>query len=298
MANLKSLKVRIVSVKSTQKITKAMKMVAASKLRRARERAEAAAPYTLRMRKMVEQLASSLPSLRTAPILMSGRAVEKTVLLVVVSSDRGLCGGLNTAVVRMVKRRMREIKSAGQEAKLLCVGKKAADQLKRLYPESILGIKEGLSRKNPTFRDAEELARQITHWFESGKIDRCAVIYSAFKSAISQLVTEQTIIPLEQPNADAKNKTAAAPKAEAIYSFEPNAGAILNSILPRNLAVQLYHALLENSASEQGARMSAMDSASRNAGEMIKKLTLDYNRTRQAAITKELIEIISGAEAI
>jgi F-type H+-transporting ATPase subunit gamma len=298
MANLKSLKVRIGSVKSTQKITKAMKMVAASKLRRARERAEAAAPYTVRMRNMVEQLASSLPNLRSAPILMAGRAVEKTVLLVVVSSDRGLCGGLNTAVVRMIKRRIREIKSKGQEVKLFCVGKKAADQLKRSYPESIIGIREGLSRKNPTFRDAEELAKQITHWFESGEIDRCAVVYSAFKSAISQIVTEQTIIPLEQAAGGAEKKSSAPARPVAIYSFEPNVGSILNALLPRNLAVQLYHALLENSASEQGARMSAMDSASRNAGEMIKKLTLVYNRTRQAAITKELIEIISGAEAI
>lgn len=297
MANLKSLKNRIKSVKSTQKITKAMKMVAASKLRRARERAEAAAPYSDRMRRMVQTLASSVTDIDAAPALLAGRAVEKTHLFLVISSDRGLCGSLNVSVTRAVKRKIAELEREGKAVKLVCVGRKGYELMKRTHAAHIIEKIEGLSRRNPTYSDAEQLAARVIQWFESGQADSCTVFYNQFKSAISQVANRLQLIPLDR-EALVETKTAGASGVDASYEYEPGEEEILDTLLPRNVAVQLYHALLENAASEQGARMTAMENATRNAGEMIGRLTLVYNRTRQAAITKELIEIISGAEAV
>jgi F-type H+-transporting ATPase subunit gamma len=290
MANLKDLKVRIKSVKSTQKITSAMKVVSASKLRRAREKAEAAAPYAARMERMLTTLAGNV-SKDSAPKLLVGSGKDKVHLLVVVSSDRGLCGGFNTHLLKAVKNKISQCRSENKDVKILCIGKKGYEHLKSAYKENIVGRIEGISKKRAIpFEDAEEQAKTIIDIFENAEFDVCTIFYNKFISAISQEVTAQQLIPL--------NVEKAADNNAAVYEYEPSEGAILTQLLPKNLAVQIYHAFLENSASEHGARMSAMDNATRNAGDMIKKLTLVYNRTRQAAITKELIEIISGAEAV
>jgi F-type H+-transporting ATPase subunit gamma len=295
MPNLKSLKVRIRSVKSTQKITKAMKMVSASKLRRARERVEAAAPYVKRMERMLETLAVNIQEVG-APALLVGNGKNQKHLLVVISSDRGLCGGLNTSLIKAVRRKIHELTNEGKDVILFCIGKKGKEQLNAQFKSTIVCDVEGISKQKVIpYEDIEVQAARILELFQAGNFDVCTVFYNKFISVISQKVTQQQLIPLPVPVPTEQEGTKS---AKAIYEYEPNEQAILEELLPTNLAVQLFQAVLENCASEQGARMTAMDNATRNAGEMIKKLTLVYNRTRQATITKELIEIISGAEAL
>ncbi len=291
MPSLKDLKNRIKSVKSTQKITKAMKMVAAAKLRRAREQAEASRPYSQAMEKLLANLASGCETQAGERSLLSGTGKSDTQLIVVATSDRGLCGGFNSSIVRAVRRKVRELQSQGITVKLLCIGRKGYEQLNHEFGKIIIGKSE-LNKKKLGFADAEVISRDLIARFEAGEFDVAHVIYNKFKSAISQVVTFQQIIPLEI------KETAQQSAQNTVYEYEPNEAEILAELLPRNLGVQIYTALLENAASEQGARMTAMDNATRNAGEMIKGLSLKYNRTRQAAITKELIEIISGAEAV
>lgn len=292
MASLKDLRVRIKSVKSTQKITKAMQMVAASKLRRAREQAEAARPYAEKMQEMLGALAANAMQSGTASPLMVGRPENKTHLLVVATSDRGLCGGFNGSIVKAVKRRVDVLEHEGKTVKLLCVGKKGYEALKSVFGSKIAGRLPLMSGRTLAYEDAKQVAIKVVGMFEEGAFDSCSIVFSTFKSAISQIVTFKPLIPLQLP------EQAVAQGASAVYEYEPEESEIQEALLPRNLEVQIFHSLLENAASEQGARMTAMDNATRNAGEMIKKLTLQYNRSRQAAITKELIEIISGAEAL
>lgn len=291
MANLKSLKNRIKSVKSTQKITKAMKMVAASRLRRAQVRAHQAKPYAERIQRMLASLALSVKDMPDAPKLLVGTGNDETHLVVLVTSDRGLCGGFNSSIVRAAKKHVAALLREDKKVKLLCVGSKGYVQMKHLYRDYIADKIEGISKKEVSFTDAEHVVGRITEMFEAGGFDVCTLIFNTFKSAISQVVTSQQLIPLEINESTSDTK-------KAVYEYEPDEAEILHDLLPRNLSVQIYHSLLESAASEQGARMTAMDNATRNAGKMIKDLTLLYNRTRQAAITKELIEIISGAEAI
>lgn len=293
MPNLKSLKVRIASVKSTQKITKAMKMVAAAKLRRAQERAQAAEPYADRMNRMLVTLASNVKG-DNAPALLGGTGKSTKHLLIVATSDRGLCGAFNSSIVRAVRREVAFLKGQGKSVTLFCIGKKGYEQLKSQFSDIIVERIEGLSKKQIGYEDAESIAQTIIRRFEQEEFDVCSIVYNKFISAISQQVTKQQLVPLEWVT----TQETPTPGSAAVYEFEPSEERILTDLLPRNLAVQILHALLENTASEQGARMSAMDNATRNAGDMIKRLTLVYNRTRQAAITKELIEIISGAEAV
>lgn len=293
MANLKNLKIRINSVKSTQKITKAMKLVSASKLRRARERAEAAAPYAERMDMVLKTLAANV-SKTSAPALLVGNGKDKTHLIVVISSDRGLCGGFNTHLVKAARYKINSLLAAGKEVKIICIGKKGYDQLKSQYRSKIIHTVEDISKKRIIpFADAKEQADKIIAMFENGEFDVCTIFYNKFVSAISNEVTEQQIIPLNLEDANAATQ-----QSNALYEYEPSEKKILADLLPKNVAVQVYNSFLESSAGEHGARMSAMDNATRNAGDMIKKLTLSYNRTRQAAITTELIEIIAGAEAV
>jgi F-type H+-transporting ATPase subunit gamma len=282
---------RIASVKSTQKITSAMKMVAAAKLRRAQEQAEAARPYALRMGRMLGSLAASMAAGAGAPKLLAGTGADKVHLLVVATSDRGLCGGFNSSIARLVRSDIRKLQAEGKTVKLLCVGRKGREQLRRDYASLIVGSIDELNRRRLTFADATRVSDKVLAMFDAGEFDVCAFYYARFKSAISQVPTRLQLVPFVPSEAPA-NDTGAA------YEYEPEEGEILAALLPRNLAVQVYGGLLENGASEQGARMSAMDSATRNAGDMINKLSITYNRTRQAAITKELIEIISGAEAL
>ena len=291
MATLKALRMRIASVKSTQKITSAMKMVAAAKLRRAQEQAEAARPYALRMGRMLGSLAASMTAGAGAPKLLAGTGADKVHLRVVATSDRGLCGGFNSTIVRLVRSDIRKLQAEGKTVKLLCVGRKGREQLRRDYANLIVGSIDELNRKRLSFADATRVSDKVLAMFDAGEFDVCAFYYARFKSAISQIPTRLQLVPFLPSEAPA-NDTGAS------YEYEPEEGEILEALLPRNLAVQVYGGLLENGASEQGARMSAMDSATRNAGDMIKKLTLNYNRSRQASITKELIEIISGAEAV
>jgi F-type H+-transporting ATPase subunit gamma len=291
MPSLKDLKNRIKSVKSTQKITKAMKMVAAAKLRRAREQAEAARPYAESMEGLLANLAAGSSQNSSERSLLSGTGKSDTHLIVVATSDRGLCGGFNSTIVRAVKRKTRELQASGVTVKLLFVGRKGYEQLYHDFSKIIVG-KNDLPKKKISYSDAENISRELITRFEAGEFDVAHVVYNKFKSAISQVVTFQQLIPLEITS-NQQLATNTAP-----YEYEPNEAEILADLLPKNLSVQVYRSLLENAASEQGARMTAMDNATRNAGEMIKKLSLKYNRTRQAAITKELIEIISGAEAV
>ena len=292
MPSLKDLRNRITSVKSTQKITSAMKMVAASKLKRAQEQAEAGRPYAERMERMLAGAAGAVPAGAPGPRLMSGTGDDRVHLLVPVTSDRGLCGGFNSNVARETRRRLRVLQGEEKQVKLLCIGRKGRDSLRRDFAGQIVDSLTDIGRQRVSFDDANAIASRILEMYDQGEFDVCTVIYNRFKSAISQVVTPQQLIPVALP-------AAAEPVAgSTIYEFEPNEEQILADLLPRNLAVQIYRALLESAASEQGARMTAMDSATRNAGDMIGRLTLQYNRTRQAAITKELIEIISGAEAL
>ena len=306
MPSLKDLKNRIKSVKSTQKITKAMKMVAAAKLRRAREQAEAARPFAEAMERVLSAVASNQQS-ENGNLLLSGTGKDDTQLIVVATSDRGLCGGFNSSIVRAVRRKVRELQAQGKTVKLLFVGRKGYEQLAQEFSKIIIGKSE-LPKKKIGYGDAEEIAKNLITGLNEEKFDVAYIIYNHFKSAISQVVTFQQIIPLSpvggvataqelKPN-DRDSVQALRASQNNTYEYEPNEAEILADLLPRNLAVQIYTALLENAASEQGARMTAMDNATRNAGDMIKGLSLKYNRTRQAVITKELIEIISGAEAV
>ena len=299
MANLKDLRIRIASVKSTQKITSAMKMVAAAKLRRAQEAAEASRPYAERMERMVGSLAVSAASRDGAPKMLAGTGKDEVPLIVVGTADRGLCGGFNSNIVREARRDIAALRHAGKTVKILCVGRKGRDQLRRDYGDAIIDTIEDVARPRLTFANAEAIAKRIEQMFEDGEFDVCTIYYARFKSAISQIVSSQQLIPFASSGGQEDTQGAAGgPATLAVYEYEPAEEDILADLLPRNLAVQIYKALLENSASEHGARMSAMDNATRNAGEMIDELTLTYNRTRQAVITKELIEIISGAEAL
>ena len=296
MASLKDLRLRLRTVRATQKITAAMKMVAAAKLRRAQEQAEAARPYADRMERMLGSLAASLKSAAGAPRLLVGTGKEDVHLVLVATSDRGLCGGFNTSIVRDARRLIRELTGQGKQVKILCIGRKGRAQLRRDYGRLIVGEFENLGRPRLSFADAETVAAKVTAMFVAGEFDVCTLIFSRFKSAMTQIVTRQPLVPFALPAQALASAEPAGPSA--IYDYEPDEAEILAALLPRNLSVQLFRGLLENAASEQGARMTAMDSATRNAGDMISRLTLTYNRTRQAAITKELIEIISGAEAL
>ena len=295
MPSLKDLKNRIGSVKSTRKITSAMKMVAASKLRRAQERAEAAKPYVERMGKMLGTLAASLEIFSGTSRLIAGTGKENNVLLVVVTSDRGLCGAFNGTVVRETRRQIRVLESEGKKVSLLCIGRKGRDALRREYAEKIVFSTELVTKKGVDFTAAAAVAQEIMELFGADAFDVAHMVYNRFKSVISQPVTVKQMVPVDiklDPNHNAAEIKERKPETE------PDENTILDKLLPRNLAVQIYAAMLESAAGEQAARMTAMDNATRNAGDMINKLTLNYNRSRQAYITKELIEIISGAEAV
>ena len=302
MANLKELKTRISSVKSTQKITSAMKMVAASRRKRAQEAAEAARPYAERMERMIASVMESQQSIQSAPKLLAGNRSDETYLFVIITSDRGLCGGFNSSIVREVRNRIRGLLSAGKTVKLLCVGRKGRDQLKSEFAASIVKTYEGIGRSGVKFSEAEDLTSDLIEMFEADEFDNCTVVYNKFVSVITQVVTSQQIIPIDlvglDPGSEEDEGLSTKEKPSAIYEYEPSEQEILTELLPSNLKIQVFRALLESSASEHGARMSAMDNATRNAGEMIDKLTLTFNRSRQAKITSELIEIISGAEAL
>jgi F-type H+-transporting ATPase subunit gamma len=290
MASLKDMRVRIAATKATQKITKAMQMVAASKLRRAQIAAEAARPYAERMSKVLGSIASAVAGSDSAPKLLAGTGSDNVHLLVVCTAERGLCGPFNSSIVRLAREKASALMTEGKEVKILCVGRKGHDQLRRLYGKQIIETVELRGVRVLGFEHAEMISGKIVALFNEGAFDVCTLFFSRFKSVIAQLPTAQQIIP----PLFAADKEAAA----AFYEYEPEEEEILAELLPRNLSVQVFRALLENAASEQGARMSAMDNATRNAGDMIRKQTLTYNRTRQAMITKELIEIISGAEAL
>jgi len=295
MPSLKDLKIRINSVTSTRKITSAMKMVAAAKLRRAQEQAEAARPYAERMERVLGSLAAAAEGRPGAPAMLAGTGKQDVHLLIVATADRGLCGGFNSSIVRAARARIRSLTEDGKTVKIFCVGKKGVDQLRREYGDRIIDTVTDVGRPYLTFEDAEACADKVTRMFEAGEFDVCTVIYNRFKSAMTQIVTQQQLIPFAAPESENGDEEAA---ADTLYEYEPEESEILEALLPRNISVQLFRALLENAASEQGARMTAMDSATRNAGDMIDNLTIQYNRARQAAITKELIEIISGAEAL
>lgn len=292
MPSLKEYRLRIESVKSTRKITSAMKMVAASKLKRAQEQAEASQPYAERMARMLEALANNVQAGSALPKLLIGTGSEDKQLLVVVTSDRGLCGGFNSSLVREVRRKIAMLLAAGRQVSIICVGRKGRDLLKREFAKYIVDYVETAGRKRLSFADAQTVSSRVLARFEAGEADVVTLFYNRFKSVIAQIPTDQQIVPFKHtrpmPNDVAK----------AVYDFEPTEEQILADLLPRNLSVQIYRAMLDSAAGEQGARMTAMDNATRNASEMINKLTITYNRARQAYITKELIEIISGAEAL
>ena len=290
MASLDDLKKRIASVKSTQKITKAMKMVAAAKLRRAQENAEKGRPYSEKMNNVILNLSNGISDKENAPKLMLGTGQEKTHLCVVMTSDRGLCGGFNSNIIKKAKSYFIKILDEGKELKIITVGSKGNDQLKRVYGDKIIENVSFKESKNTNYFDADRVGKMIIEKFEAGEFDVCTIFYNQFKNVITQIPQAQQIIPL--------NNEVEENNSDESYEFEPDEDEILNNLLPKNISTQIFKAMLENSASEQGSRMSAMDNATRNAGEMVDKLTIEYNRSRQAAITKELIEIISGAESL
>src|SRR5690606_18133246 len=267
-------------------------------LRRAQEQAEAARPFAERMERMLASLGGSMNLATGAPRLLAGTGSDQVHLVVVATADRGLCGGFNTNIVRRARRLIEDLLSQGKTVKILCVGRKGRDQLRRTYREYIQDTIEGIGRRNVEFVEADQIATRLTEMFDAGEFDVATIVYARFKSAISNEITVQQIIPAPLPVAGEVVEERTSGQPPALYEYEPSEEAILAELLPRNVAIQLYRALLENAASEHGARMTAMDNATRNAGEMIDRLTLSYNRTRQAQITKELIEIISGAEAI
>jgi len=290
MASLKDLRNRIASVKATQKITKAMQMVAAAKLRRAQEAAEAARPYSQRMASVLANIAQTVSG-DAAPALMRGTGKDETHLLVVCTAERGLCGGFNSSIVRLVREHVRRLLAAGKTVKIITVGKKGFDQLRRDYGSLIIEQVSLREVKQVGFSNADQIGRKIIALFEQGEFDVCTLFYSEFKSVITQVPTAHQLIPVTVEGE-------AASAGNAVYEYEPDAESILNDLIPRNISIQIFRALLENAAGEMGAKMTAMDNATRNAGEMINRLSLTYNRQRQAQITKELIEIISGAEAL
>ncbi len=291
MASLDDLKKRIASVKSTQKITKAMKMVAAAKLRKAQESAEKGRPYSEKMNNVILNLSSGISDKENAPKLLSGTGNDKVHLCVVMTSDRGLCGGFNSNIIKKAKSYFSKILSEGKELKIITVGSKGNDQLKRMYGDKIIENISFKESKNANYFDADKVGKIVIDKFESSEFDICTIFYNQFKNVITQIPQAQQIIPLNSE--DSEDNT-----SEESYEFEPDEDEILSNLLPKNISTQIFKAMLENSASEQGSRMSAMDNATRNAGEMVDKLTIQYNRSRQAAITKELIEIISGAESL
>ena len=291
MASLDDLKKRIVSVKSTQKITKAMKMVAAAKLKRAQENAERGRPYSEKMNNIILNLSNGISDKENAPKLLSGTGKDDIYLCVVMTSDRGLCGGFNTNIIKKAKAYFEEVKKTGKIIKIITVGTKGYDQLKRLYHDNIIEKISFKDSKNINYFDAEKVGKIIINSFEKKEFDVCTIFYNKFKNVITQIPQAQQIIPLKASEVEGNS-------LEDNYEFEPDEDEILSNLLPKNISTQIFKAMLENSASEQGSRMSAMDNATRNAGEMVDKLTIQYNRSRQAAITKELIEIISGAESL
>ena len=294
MASLKELRNRIASVKATQKITKAMQMVAAAKLRRAQMAAEAARPYAEKMETTLSNLASGLSPGVKAPPLLGGNGKDQTHLLIVCTAERGLCGAFNSAIVRLAREHILRLQGQGKTVKVLCVGKKGLDQLRRQYGSLLLDPVDLRGVRQLSFGDADAIAKKVLAMYEAGEFDVATLFFSKFKSVISQIPTAQQLIPA-QVNAEGGASRAG---AAVSYDYEPDESEILNDLLPRNVSVQVFRALLENAASEQGARMSAMDNATRNAGDLINSLTLQYNRKRQAQITTELIEIIAGAEAL
>jgi len=291
MASLDDLKKRIMSVKSTQKITKAMKMVAAAKLKRAQESAEKGRPYSEKMNNIILNLSLGIADKESAPKLLSGSGKNKIHLCVVMTSDRGLCGGFNANIIKKAKNYFIDVTKEGKEIKIITVGSKGNDQLKRLYGDKIIENISFKESKNANFFDAEKVGKIIIEKFDKEEFDICTIFFNQFKNVITQIPQAQQIIPLNAVNENQENLNES-------YEFEPDEDEILNNLLPKNISTQIFKAMLENSASEQGSRMSAMDNATRNAGEMVDKLTIQYNRSRQAAITKELIEIISGAESL
>ena len=295
MASLKELRNRIASVQATQKITRAMQMVAASKLRRAQEAAEAARPYADRMGAVLANLASGITDVESAPKLLAGTGADKKHLLIVATAERGLCGGFNSSIARLARQDARRLQAEGKTVQILCVGRKGHDALKRDFDDELLAPITYQGLKSVGFAQAQEVADKVLADFDAAAFDVCTLYYSRFESVISQVPTGLQIIPAHLDDGAAET---AADLGGAAYDYEPEENEILDALLPRNIAVQILRALLENAASEQGARMSAMDNATRNAGEMIDDLSVTYNRSRQAQITKELIEIISGAEAL
>ena len=291
MASLDDLKKRIVSVKSTQKITKAMKMVAAAKLKRAQENAEKGRPYSEKMNNIILNLSNGISDKENAPKLLSGSGENKVYLCVVMTSDRGLCGGFNSNIIKKAKAYFEELDKNGKVLKIITVGSKGHDQLKRAFKDYIIENLSFKESKNINYLDAEKVGKLILDKFEKKEFDVCTIFYNKFKNVITQIPQAQQIIPLKTSEVEGSS-------SEDNYEFEPDEDEILSNLLPKNISTQIFKAMLENSASEQGSRMSAMDNATRNAGEMVDKLTIEYNRSRQAAITKELIEIISGAESL
>jgi F-type H+-transporting ATPase subunit gamma len=292
MPSLKDLKNRIASVKSTRKITKAMQMVAAAKLRRAQEAAEMARPYTEKFNEVMATLAASVGESDSAPKLLSGTGSDKVQLLIVMTSERGLCGGFNSNIVKKAKNHAQELRAAGKEIKILTVGKKGRDQLKRDYSQYFVGHVDLTDVKRVGYSNAQDIARDVLERFDNGEFDVATLFYSEFENVVTQKPQAQQIIPAKFDAPEEKDG------ASNLTDYEPSEEAVLADLLPRGVATQIFAGLLENAASEQGARMTAMDNATRNAGEMIEDLTIEYNRSRQAVITNELIEIISGAEAL
>ena len=291
MASLDDLKKRISSVKSTQKITKAMKMVAASKLRKAQESAEKGRPYSDKINNIILNLSNSISDKENSPKLLSGSGDDKVHLCVVMTSDRGLCGGFNTNIIKKAKSYFKKISEEGKNLKIITVGSKGYDQLKKMYKDNIIEKISFKDSKYANYFDADKIGKIIIDRFEKKEFDVCTIFYNQFKNVITQIPQVQQIIPLKASEPEGNS-------SEDNYEFEPEEDEILSNLLPKNISTQIFKAMLENSASEQGSRMSAMDNATRNAGEMVDKLTIQYNRSRQAAITKELIEIISGAESL
>ena len=297
MPNLKDYRDRISSVKSTRKITSAMKLVAASKLKKAQDKAEASQPYSERMDEMLNRLLSGVKVTDTSPVLLSGTGRDDTHLLVVLTSDRGLCGGFNSSIVRRTRQKIKALEEADKTVKLICVGRKGHDLLKSTHKDKIIGYFEGPGKEGITYKDADAVSTMILELLAAEEFDICTLMFNKFKSVIAQVPTEQQLVPFSGTavNDDAN---VPAPGAEETYEFEPDEETLLAELLPKNLSVQVFAALLDSAAGEQAARMTAMDNATRNAGDKIDQLTLSYNRARQAYITKELIEIISGAEAL
>ena len=292
MPSLDDLKKRIKSVKSTQKITKAMKMVAAAKLRKAQENAEQGRPYSQKMQNIILNLTKSISDIDNAPKLLVGTGNDKTHLCVVLTADRGLCGGFNSNICKLAKISFKEILNDGKNLKIITVGSKGYDQIKREYGKYIIKKFSFKDKKQITFKEAEIIGKEIINLFNQNEFDKCKLFYNNFKNVITQIPQAQQIIPAEKKSSDLKNENAMS------YEFEPDEDEILEDLLPKNISTQVFKAFLENAASEQGSRMTAMDNATRNAGDLVDKLTINYNRSRQASITKELIEIISGAESL